>query len=47
MSQGKELTYEQKVAIVHVKQFMDREKKSGQLCLHAQSRPADSTGTQF
>lgn len=26
MSQGKELTYEQKVAIVEVKKFMDREK---------------------
>ena len=29
MSQGKELTYEQKQAIVHVKQYMDDEKGQG------------------
>jgi transposase len=29
MSQGKELTYEQKQSIVHVKQYMDYEKKQG------------------
>lgn len=35
MSQGKELTYEQKVAIVQVKKFMDREKSQGNsACTH-------------
>ena len=29
MSQGKELTYEQKVAIVQVKTYMDNEKAQG------------------
>jgi hypothetical protein len=30
MSQSRELTHEQRVAIVHVKQYLDSEKRQGQ-----------------
>ena len=41
MAQGKELTYEQKQAIVHVKKYMDYEKRQGK-CLST-ARPARRT----
>jgi len=47
MAQGKELTYEQKQAIVDVKKYMDQEKRQGKAAFNPKPNFTYSTGTEF
>ena len=47
MSQGKELTYEQQQAIVHVKQYMDDEKRQGKSISTANPARRTAQALQF